>query len=56
MLNLTKLFFSSAEDIVFSDKIAPTNEQRDFLTQCRTTIREYLKPAIARFCTKSRYG
>lgn len=47
MLNLTKLFFSSADDIVFSDKIAPTDEQRDFLTQCRTKIREYLKPAIA---------
>lgn len=47
MLNLTKLFFSSANDAVFSDNIAPTEEQRDFLTQCRTKIREYLKPAIA---------
>lgn len=47
MLNLTKLFFSSSEDIAFSDEITPTDEQRDFLTQCRTTIREYLKPAIA---------
>jgi hypothetical protein len=47
MLNLTKLFFSSAEDIVFSNNIATTEEQREFLTQCRTKIREYLKPAIA---------
>jgi hypothetical protein len=47
MLNLTKLYFSSVNDVVFSDKIAPTDEQRDFLTQCRTKIREYLKPAIA---------
>ncbi|WP_458130981.1 CBASS cGAMP synthase [Pseudomonas sp. R3-41] len=47
MLNLTKLFFSSADDIVFSDNIATTEEQRIFLTECRKKIRDYLKPAIA---------
>jgi hypothetical protein len=47
MLNLTKLFFSSTGEFSFSDNIAPTDEQRHFLTQCRTKIREYLKPAIA---------
>jgi hypothetical protein len=47
MLNLTKLYFSSSGEFVFSDNIAPTDQQRDFLTQCRTKIREYLKPAIA---------
>ncbi|MEX5551436.1 CBASS cGAMP synthase [Pseudomonas pergaminensis] len=47
MLNLTKLFFSSTDDTVFSDNIATTEEQRVFLTDCRTKIRDYLKPAIA---------
>lgn len=47
MLKLNKLFYYTSERKVFLDNINPTSEQQTFLNDCRTTIREYLRPLIA---------
>lgn len=48
MLNLTKIFYSSSVEAEhLHGALIPDNEQRAFLRSCRTTIKNYLKPAIA---------
>lgn len=47
MLKLNALFHSHGAENRFTDKIAPTQKTRDHLAECKNTIRDYLRPAIA---------
>ncbi|MCO6058579.1 hypothetical protein NG726_18130 [Pseudomonas sp. MOB-449] len=47
MLNLTKVFYSSADTEHLHGTLLPEGDQRAFLRSCRTKIKDYLKPAIA---------
>src|SRR5438309_11093496 len=46
MLKLNRLFYSSIDADVFSDRIAPTQEQRDVLENAKNSIRDHLRPRI----------
>jgi len=46
MLKLNKLFYTSDEQVVFSDNIEPTPEQKKFLVSCKNEIRDHLRPKI----------
>lgn len=48
MLKLNKLLFYTVADDVFSNNIAPTDDQRATLAQAKNDIRDHLRPGIAR--------
>jgi hypothetical protein len=48
MLKLNRLFYSTVVSDTFSDRIAPTPEQKRILNEARIAIREHLRPLISR--------
>ena len=48
MLKLNRLFYSTVVSDTFSDRIAPTPEQRRILNEARIAIREHLRPLISK--------
>jgi len=46
MLKLNKLFYTSEEQVAFSDNIEPSPEQKKFLVSCKNEIRDHLRPKI----------
>jgi len=46
MLKLNKLFYTTDEQDVFSDRIQTTAEQKKFLVDCKNEIRDHLRPRI----------
>lgn len=46
MLKLNKLLYLTSEREVFSDRIAPSKLQRQFLVDCKNLVRDYLRPRI----------
>lgn len=46
MLKLNKLFYTSDEQVAFSDNIEPSPEQKKFLVSCKNEIRDHLRPKI----------
>jgi hypothetical protein len=47
MLKLNKLLYYTAPDLVFSDEIAPTDDQREDLAEAKNAIRDHLREGIA---------
>jgi hypothetical protein len=48
MLKLNRLFYSTVVCDTFSDRIAPTPEQKRILTEARIAMREHLRPLISK--------
>jgi len=46
MLKLNKLFYASGEQDTFCNRIEPTDEQRQFLVNCKNEIRDHLRTKI----------
>lgn len=46
MLKLNKLFYTSDEQDTFCDRLEPSENQRNFLIECKNEIRDYLRPKI----------
>jgi hypothetical protein len=48
MLKLNRLFYTTVVSDTFSDRIAPTPEQKRILNEARIAIREHLRPLISK--------
>jgi hypothetical protein len=46
MLKLNKLFYTTDEQDVFSNRIEPAPDQKKFLVDCKNEIRDHLRPRI----------
>lgn len=52
MIKLNRLFYTTTDDKVFLDRIAPTQEQTDVLVDAKNAIRDHLRPRIREATTR----